>query len=66
VSSWSVSLNARSDPFPAFGLTTLPDALAVGRFDGTAAEVIFWFGNAFYKTSLQAPSPAQQSRQDMR
>jgi hypothetical protein len=75
---WEVSLNARANPTQsgvaatqnalATGLAALPNALAIGRFDGAAAgaEIIVWFGNAFYKTSLQAPNPAQQSRQDMR
>jgi hypothetical protein len=46
----------------------LPTALAIGRFDAAAAgaEVLFWQGNGFYKSSLNAPTPVQQSRQDMR
>lgn len=66
--AWQISLNARANPTPAPGLTALPIALAIGRFDGAAAgaEVLFWQGNGFYKSSLNAPTPVQQSRQDMR
>jgi hypothetical protein len=66
--AWEISLNARANPTPAPGLTALPIALAIGRFDGAAAgaEVLFWQGNGFYKSSLKAPTPVQQSRQDMR
>jgi hypothetical protein len=66
--AWEISLNARTNPTLAPGLTALPIALAIGRFEGAAAgaEVLFWQGNGFYKSSLKAPTPAQQSRQDMR
>ena len=65
---WQVSLNARANATSAPGLTALPDALAIGRFDGPAAgaEVLVWQGNGFFKTSLKNPTPVQQSRQDMR
>jgi hypothetical protein len=65
---WRVSLSARANPTPAPGLAGFPTSLAIGRFNGVAAgaEAIFWKGNAFYKESLQAPFPVQQSRQDMR
>jgi hypothetical protein len=66
--AWEISLNARANQTPAPGLRFLPSALAIGRFDGAAAgaEVVFWQGNGFYKTSLKIPDPVQQSRQDMR
>jgi len=66
--AWEISLSARANPSPASGLTSLPGALAIGRFDGAAAgaEVLFWQGNVFFKTSLKSTTPARQSRQDMR
>jgi hypothetical protein len=66
--AWTVSLNARADPTAAPGLAALPNAFAVGRFDGAAAgaEVLFWQGNGFFKTSLTHATPVQQGRQDMR
>ena len=66
--AWQISLNARANPTAAAGLTALPNALAIGRFDGAAAgvEVLFWQGNGFFKSSLKTPTPVQQSRQDMR
>jgi hypothetical protein len=64
---WGVSLSARDDFQKVDGLSKLPDAIAIGHFrdDHPGADVLAWFGNAFYASSYYDPNPQQQSRQDM-
>jgi hypothetical protein len=65
---WGVSLSARDNFQKVPGLWTLTDAIATGHFsdDHPGADVLTWFGNAFYLTSYFVSTLQQQSRQDMR
>jgi hypothetical protein len=65
---WGVSLSARGNFQKVPWLSTLTDAIAIGHFseDRPGADILTWFGNAFYLTSYYVATPQQQSRQDMR
>jgi hypothetical protein len=64
----SISVGGRAPLTPAPGLASLPQAAAVGRFDGAAAgaEVLTWNGANLFKSSLTIPTPVRQSRQGLR
>ena len=66
--NWGVSLSARDNFQKVAGLSTLTDAIAIGHFrdDHPSADILTWFGNAFYLSSYYVSKPQQQSRQDMR
>jgi hypothetical protein len=66
-SVWEMSKDGRGDWTPVPGLSALPNAIAIGRFDDQAgADVLTWGNGLFEMSSYFVATPQRQSRQDMR